>query len=70
MPETIQSFSKCHNIEKHRVLDYAREKGIAIKQFPMKSALRNEWSSWAEKAQIIHAFRTGERQLEQWCQMT
>lgn len=31
MPETVQSFSKCHNIEKHRVLDYARKKGIAIK---------------------------------------
>lgn len=49
MPETVQSFSKCHNIGKHRALDSSREEGIAPKQFPRKSALRNEWGSWEKK---------------------
>lgn len=70
MPETVPSFSECHNIGKRRALDSAREEGIAPKQFPRKSALRNEWGSWGKKTQIIHAFWTGGRQLEQWCQMT
>lgn len=49
MPETVPSFSKCHNIGKRRALDSAREEGIAPKQFPRKSALRNEWGSWEKK---------------------
>lgn len=49
MPETVPSFSKCHNIGKRRALDSAREEGIAPRQFPRKSALRNEWGSWEKK---------------------
>lgn len=70
MPETVQSFSKCHNIRKRRALNSAREEVIAPKQFPRKSALRNEWGSWGKKKKTDHTFWTGERQLEQWCQMT
>lgn len=67
MPEAVQVFffSKYFNIGKHRVLDSAREKGLAPKPFDMNSALRNESNLRAEKAQIFSAFPTGGRQLEQ-----